>query len=187
MLFEPKHDQAAGSPFFFTSKKNWIAFQCWVNKFLESCLIHETLWWYTEGFGKSISYYFLSTTEQHPTDFYSRSNRSRFNPLNVLRIGLHDHLLNIAPLFAPHCSADIVIARFGCHCYILTQCGIYFSTFLFIQLVFIFFLKLYKFKSSNFRLYGNTTILIVLAHVFLLKPYHTCSLIYILLNETNVN
>ena len=31
----------------------------------------------------------------------------------VLKVGLHDHLLNIAPLFAPECSADAFIAQFG--------------------------------------------------------------------------
>ena len=138
-------------------------------------------------FGKSHLVFFSSSSEQHPIDFYSRSKRSRFNPFNVLWVALHDHLLNIARLFAPDWSADIVIARFGFYCFVRNQCGIYFYTLLFIQLVFLTVIKLYKSKSSNFRLHENTTILVFSLMSFLFKPYHTWSLICILLNETNVN
>ena len=52
---------------------------------------------------------------------------------STLRIGLHDKLLNLTPLFTPAWFSDAFIALFGYPCYILTQCGIYFSTFLFVQ------------------------------------------------------
>ena len=51
------------------------------------------------------------------------------NPYNQLRIGLHDHLLHLLPLFNPNWFSQAFISLFGYPCYILTQCRIYFSTF----------------------------------------------------------
>ena len=53
-------------------------------------------------------------------------------------------LLNLTPLFTPTWFSDTFIALFGYPCYILTQCGIYFSTFLFVQATLTFIAKLYK-------------------------------------------
>ena len=55
--------------------------------------------------------------------------KMKMNPYNTLRIGLHDKLLNLTPLFTPIWFFDAFIALFGYPCYILTRCGIYFSTF----------------------------------------------------------
>ena len=43
------------------------------------------------------------------------------------------HMTNLTPLFTPTWFLDAFIAFFGYPCYILTQNGIYFSTFLFVQ------------------------------------------------------
>ena len=48
------------------------------------------------------------------------------NPYNHLRIGFHDHLLNLLPLLNPDWFSQAFINYFGYPCYILTQCGIYF-------------------------------------------------------------
>ena len=64
---------------------------------MESCLLKHfdtTL----KLSGKAISYDFLPTSEQHPTDSYSPPSRNRFNPYIVLGAGLHDHILYIAPV-----------------------------------------------------------------------------------------
>ena len=50
-----------------------------------------------------------------------RSSRKHDNPYNLLRIGLHDQLLKLAPLFAPDWFADALIVLFGFPCYILTE------------------------------------------------------------------
>ena len=70
-------------------------------------------------------YDFRSTSEQHPADFFSPPSRIKFKPYNVLRVGLHDHVSNIALLFAPDWFADAFIASFGFPCYIITQCGVF--------------------------------------------------------------
>ena len=57
----------------------------------------------------------------------------------TLRIGLHDKFLNLTPLFTPSLFADAFITLFGYPRYILTQCGIYFST-----------IFLYEHSSSKF-------------------------------------
>ena len=80
--------------------------------------------------GKALSYDFLATAEQHPTDSDSSPYRNRFNHFNVLRVGLHDHLLNLAPLFVLDFFADAFVAKFGFPCLVFTQCGVNFFTFL---------------------------------------------------------
>ena len=53
----------------------------------------------------------------------------------MLRIGLHDKLLNLTPLFTPTWFSDALISLFEYSCYVLQQRGIYFSTFLLIHAV----------------------------------------------------
>ena len=83
--------------------------------------------------GKAISYDFVAASERHPTDMFSLPKRNPFNRYNVLRVGLNDQLLNIAPLFALDWCAAAFMASIGFPCFILTHCGICFSTFLFLQ------------------------------------------------------
>ena len=85
---------------------------------------------------------------------------------NHLRIGLHDHLLNFLPLFNPSWFSQAFINLFGYPCYILTQCGIYFSTFLFIREVLTFPLRFYRTLSIKYDLQSNISILSSIAHGF---------------------
>ena len=80
--------------------------------------------------GKALSYSFISS---NTPNYDADSHRNSGNPYNTLRIELYDKLLNSTPLFTPTWFSDAFIALFGYPCYILTQCGIYFSTFLFVQ------------------------------------------------------
>ena len=88
------------------------------------------------------------------------------NPYNHLRIGLHDHLLNLLPLFNPNWFSQAFINLFGYPCYILTQCGIYFSTFHFIREVLTFLLRFYRTISIKYNPRSNISILSSLAHRF---------------------
>ena len=74
--------------------------------------------------GKTLSYSFISSNT--PDD---HANSPHDNPYNTLRIGLHEKLINLAPLFTPTWFSNAFIALFGYTCFNLTQCGIYFSTF----------------------------------------------------------
>ena len=60
-----------------------------------------------------------------------------------------------------------VFAVFGFGYHILTQCDVYFSTFLFLQFVLTFLLKSYMSISKKYRLHWNITTLSSLAHGFL--------------------
>ena len=51
-------------------------------------------------------------------------------------------------------------------CYILTQCGIYFSTFLFIQATLTLLVKLNKTISIKYNLKNNITLFSSIAHGF---------------------
>ena len=107
--------------------------------------------------GKSLSYDCITVhNEQH--------SHTESNPYNHWRIGLHDHLLNLLPLFNPDWFSQAFINFFGYPCYVLTQCGIYFSTFLFIREVFTLLLKLYRTVSIKYNLQSNISILSSIAH-----------------------
>ena len=89
--------------------------------------------------GKALSYSFISSnTPEYDAD----SPHGTVNPYKTLRIGLHNKLLNLTPLFTPTWFSDAFVALFGYPCYIFTQCGIYFSTF--------FSYKQLSHLSSNF-------------------------------------
>ena len=91
-------------------------FQCWKNNFLDTCFIHETLWYYTEAFGKAISYV-LVTSKKHPFDFFSPPNRNRFNLFNIWRVTLYAYHMILCLLLTGllmhflHCL--VIHARFS--------------------------------------------------------------------------
>ena len=113
--------------------------------------------------GKALGYSFMSAIT---VDYYD-SHISQPNPYITLLIGLHDKLLNLTPIFTPTWFADAFIALFGYPCYILTQCGIYFSTtLLFIQALLTLFIKVYKTIIIKQNLQQNITIVNSIAHGF---------------------
>ena len=94
--------------------------------------------------GKSLSYDFITMhNEQH--------SHTGSNPYNHSRIGLHDHLLSLLPLVNPNWFSQAFISLFGYPCYILTQCRIYFPTFLFMREV-LTFLRFYRIIGINYNL-----------------------------------
>ena len=113
--------------------------------------------------GKALSYSFISSNSPN---YDANSPQDFGNPYNALRIGLHDELLNLTPLFTPTWFSDAFIALFGNPCYILTQCGIYFSTFLFVQATPTLIVKLYKTISIKYNLKNNITLFGSIAHGF---------------------
>ena len=74
--------------------------------------------------------------------------------------------MNLTPLFTPTWFSDAFIALFGYPCYIPTQCGIYFSTFLFVQATLTLIVKLYKTISIKYNLKDNITLFSSIAHGF---------------------
>ena len=75
-------------------------------------------------------------------------------------------MINLTPLFTPTRFSDAFITLFGYPCYILTQCGIYFSTFLFVQATLTLFIKLYETISYKYHLKHNITSFSSIAHGF---------------------
>ena len=95
------------------------------------------------------------------------ANSPHENPRNRLRIGLHDRLIYLTPLFTPTWFSDAFIALFGYPCYFLTECGSYFSTFLFIQATITPIIKLYKTTSIKYNFKQNFTTFNSKSHGFL--------------------
>ena len=113
--------------------------------------------------GKALSYSFISS---NTPNYDADSPEDSGNPYNTLLIGLHDKLLNLTPHFTPTWFSDAFIAPFGYPCYIPTQCGIYFSTFLFVQATLTLIIKLYKTISFKYDLKNNITFFSSIAHDF---------------------
>ena len=74
---------------------------------------------------------------------------------------------------------------FGYPCYILTQCGLYFSTFLFVQATLTLIVKLYKTISVKYNLKKNITIFSSIAHGFLMSLQHAWSMTSMRLKTKN--
>ena len=93
-------------------------------------------------------------------------------PLKILVIltiyYVYDYMTNksLTPLFTRTWFSDAFIALFGYPCCILTQCGIYFSTFLFEQATLTLIVKLYRTISIKYILNNNITIFSSIAHGF---------------------
>ena len=71
--------------------------------------------------------------------------------------------MNLTPLFTPTWFSDAFMALIGYPCYILTQCGIYFSTFLFVQATLTLIVKTISIK---YNLEQNITLFSSIAHCF---------------------
>ena len=161
LLFTPSQNKTTIRPNTFTAQdagiySNAEPGQFW-NKILFSKHSDSTL----RLSGKTLGYSFISSN----TPNYD-NNSPHENPYKILRIGLHDKLINLTPLCTPTWFPDTFIARFGYPCCILTQCGIYFSTFLFVQATLTPIIKLYKTISIKHNLKQKITLFYLIAHGF---------------------
>ena len=135
LLFEPTQVQTAISPNTFTAQDAGIFSRKELKHFWNRVLFTKHSGNTLQLLGKAISYEFMN--QQSAISFPD-------NPYRSLRIGLHDYMLNSTPFFSPDWFTDAFIKLFGYPCYILTQCGIYFSTALFLQFAFNTLFSIYR-------------------------------------------
>ena len=109
--------------------------------------------------GKALCFSLISS---NTPDYDANSHHE--NLYNTLRIDSHNKLINVTPLFTPTYFSDAFNALFGYPCNILTQCGIYFSTFLFVQATITLIIKLYKTISNKYNPKQNITLFSSIAH-----------------------
>ena len=126
LMFTPSQIRTTIRPNTFTAQDAGIYSNADLNQFWNRILFSKHSDTTLQLLGKALSYSFISSNTPD-YDKYSPHD----NPYKTLRIGLHDRLINLTPLFTPTWFSDAFIALFGYPCYILTQCGIYFSTYLF--------------------------------------------------------
>ena len=163
LMFTPSQIKTTIRPNTFTAQdagiySNAVLDQFW-NRLLFSKHSDSTL----QLLGKALSYSFISS---NTANYDANSPQDSGNPYNTLRIGLHDKLLNLTPLFKPTWFSDASIALFGYPCYILTQSGKNFSTFLFVQATFTLIVKFYKTISNKYNLKNNITLFSSIANGF---------------------
>ena len=158
-MFKPTQIWTSITPKTFTAQDAGIYSNAELDQFWEKVIFAKHSDTTLQLLGKSLCYDFITMhNEQH--------SHTGSNPYNHSRIGLHDHLLNLLPLFNPNWFSQAFINSFGYPCYILTQCGIYFSFFLFIREVLTFLLRFYRTFSIKHNLQRNISILSSIAHLF---------------------
>ena len=162
LMFIPSHIKTTIRPITFTAQDAGINSNAELDQFWNRILFSKQSDTTLQLLRKALCYSYISSNTPNFDD-----NTPHDNPYNTLRIGLHDRLINITPLFTPTWFSDAFIALFGYSCYILTQCGTYFSTYLFIQTMLTLIVKLYKTISIKYNLKQNITVFSSIAHGFL--------------------
>ena len=158
-MFKPTQIKTTKTPDTFTARDVGIYSNAELDQFWKRVFFAKHSDSTLQLLGKWLSYDFITVHNE-------RHSYSGPNPYNHSRIGIHDHLLNLLPLFNPDWFSQAFINFFGYPCYVLTQCGIYFSTFLFIREILTFLLKFYRTISIKYNLQSNISILSSIAHGF---------------------
>ena len=130
LMFTPSQIKTKIRPNTFTAQDAGIYSNAELDQFWNRILFSKHSDSTLQLLGKALSYSFNSS---NTPDYDANSPHGTGNAYNTLRIGLHDKLLHLTPLFTPTWFSDAFIALFGYPCYFLTQCGIYFSQFFFVQ------------------------------------------------------
>ena len=159
LMFTPSQIKTTIRPNTFAAQDAGIYSNAELNQFWNRILFSKHSDTTLQLLGKVLSYSFISS---NTPDYDANSP-----PGNPLRIGLHDRIINLTPLFTPTWFSDAFIAFFGYPCYILTQCGFYFSTYLFLQTMLTLIVKLYKTIFIKYNLKQNITLFNSIAHGFL--------------------
>ena len=162
-MFTPSQIKTTIRPNTFTAQDAGIYSNAELDQFWNRILFSKHSDSTLQLLGKALGYSFISS---NTPNYDADSPRDSGNPYNTLRIGLHDELLNLTPLCTSTWFSDAFIALFEYPCYILTQCGIYFSTFLFVQAILTLIVKLHKTISIKYNLKTNITIFSSIAHGF---------------------
>ena len=163
LMFPPSQIKTTIRPNIFTAQDAGIYSNAELDQFWNRILFSKHSDSTLQLLGKALSYSFNSSKTP---DYDADSPHGNGNPYNTLRIGLHDKLLNLTPLLTPTWFSDAFIALFGYPCYILTQCDIYISSFLFVQATLTLIVKLYKTISITYNLENNITLFSSIAHGF---------------------
>ena len=153
LMFTPSQTKTTIRPNTFTAQDAGIYSNAELDHFWIRILFSKHSDSTLQFLGKAPSYSFISSN----TPDYD-ANSPHDNPNKTMRIGLHDKLLNLTPLFEPTWFSDAFIGLCGYPCFVLNQCGIYFSTFRFIQATLTLIVKLYETISIKYNLKNNITL-----------------------------
>ena len=133
-MFKPTQIKTTITPNTFIAQDSGRYSNAELDHFWNRVLFTKLSYTILQLLGKSLRYDFITVHNEHHSHTGSI-------PYNHLRIGLHGNLLNLLSLFNPDWFGQAFINYFGYPCYVLTQCGFYFSTFLFIREILTFLLN----------------------------------------------
>ena len=112
-MFKPTQVKTTITPNTFTAQDAGIYSNAELDQFWNRVLVAKHSDTTLQLLGKSLSYDFITVHNE-------RHSHSGSNPYNHLGIGIHDHLLNLLPLFNPDWLSQAFINFFGYPCYVLT-------------------------------------------------------------------
>ena len=118
LMFTPSQIKTTIRPNTFTAQDAGIYSNAELDQFWNRILFSKHSDSTLQLLGKALSYSFISS---NTPNYDADSRHDSGNHYNTLRIGLHDKLLNLTPLFTPPWFSDAFIALFGYPCYILTK------------------------------------------------------------------
>ena len=118
-MFTPSQIKTTIRPNTFTTQDAGIYSKAELDQFWNRILFSKHSDTTLQLLVKAHSYFFISSS----TPNYD-ANSPHDNPYNTLRIGLHDKIINLTPLFTPTWFSYAFIALFVYPCSILTQCGV---------------------------------------------------------------
>ena len=113
-MFTPNRIKTTKPPNTFTAQDAGINSNAELDQFWNRIFFSKHSDTALQLLGKALSYSFISSNNPD----YFDAHISQTNPYNTLRIGLHDILLILTPLFTPSWFADAFITLFGYPCYI---------------------------------------------------------------------
>ena len=163
-LFQPTQIKTAISPNTFSAQDAGIYSSKELSHFWSRVLFAKHSDTTIELLGKAITYDFINDNTGSQSPYFKTKHYS--NPYGKLRYGFEDRVLNLLPFLAPGWFAAAFIEQFGKINFFLTQCGIYFSLYLFLRTVATFFMQIFRAFNIKTILKTNITVASALAHGF---------------------
>ena len=181
-MFTPSQIKTTIRPNTFTAQDAGIYSNAELDQFWNRILFSKHSDSTLQLLGKALSYSFISSnTPNYDTD----SPQNSGNPYNTLRIGLHDKLLNLTPLFTPTWFSDAFIALFGYLVTFLHNEAYTFLPFFLYKLLSHLLLNFTKQYPLNIILKIILLYLVLLHMVFLMFLQHEWSVTYMRLKTKN--
>ena len=159
-MFKPTQIKTTIGPNTFTAQDAGIYSNAELDQFWNRVLFAKHSDTTLQLLGCALTYDFIRSTSSK-----EYNGKSSYNQYNKLRIGLHDKLLSLTPLFTPEWFSDTLF-KFWISVLSFNSMWNLFSTFMFLHTVISFLIKALKSVTIKYNLKNNISIVAFLTHGF---------------------